>query len=174
MLDLFHLVLLCHSWRHHLGLGGRIACPTTPSDASGSIVYSSGTVGFSAPDSSVTPTTPASAPEDPAVPTVATGAAVDPSAVDANRSSLPSPVEGLVDSSIGYRAPGDSGMGSTGISPVLGPAFGCRSVWTGGVGSIVRLALHQNSSSVITKFKKLQQSNSKTRMLMVWSASSIS
>ena len=64
------------------------------------------------------------------------------STVDANCSSPPSPLAAIVDSSIGYRALGDSRMGSTDISSASGPAFDCSSVWMGRAGSSIRLTLH--------------------------------
>lgn len=125
-----------------------------PCDASGGTVRSSGAIGFTAPDSGVAPASPTFTTEDPVVSAVAPGIIADPSTVGVNYSPPLSLPAAMVDSSVGHRAPGHSGMGSTGMSSALGPAFGCSSVWTGGVDSSVRLALHQISSSITKKKDK--------------------
>ena len=143
------------------GLRGRTAGSTIPGDASRGTVCSSAATGFVALDSGASPATLASAPEDLIVPTIALGIIADSSAAGANCSPPPSPLAAAVNS-------------STGVASTLGSALGCSIVRTGGVRSSVRFALHQIGSSVARKIKKLQQSNSKTRVLTVWSADSTS
>jgi len=76
--------------------------------------------------------------------------------------------------SSGCRAHKDSRTGATGVASTLGLALGCSTVWTGGVRFSARFALHQTISLVTKKTKKRQQSNSKARILMVWSTDTIS
>ena len=93
------------------GIGGRIAAPTMPSEASGSVVGSLSTARFSAPDSAVVE-----------------GAVADSFAVVDNRSLPPSPPGAAFVSPACCRALRDSWMGSTGFTPAPGPALGCCSV----------------------------------------------
>ena len=89
-LYLLHFVLFLHSWWHHLGVGGRIAHPTTPFDILGSAACSSRTIGLSTLDSGLTLATPASTSEDPVAPAIVPDIVADSSTIVASRS--PSPV----------------------------------------------------------------------------------
>jgi len=91
--------------------------------------------------------------------------AADLFAIVANRSPLPSPSAAVVDSPVGRRAPRDSGMGFVGIASTPGPAPGCSPVWTDGLKSSGRFALHQISSSIAITIRIRQQNESKARIL---------
>ena len=125
-----------------------------PSDASSSVVCSSGTMGFSDLDSGMTSATTASTPEDPVVPAIASGTAADPSVANAAHSSSPRSPAVVVDSSSSCRALGDSGMVAVGAVSTMGSALGGSVVWTGGVRPSACFALHQISSSSAKKTKK--------------------
>ena len=133
-----------------------MASPTMSSNASWGAVWSFGVASFSALDSDVMPVTAASTLEDSVVPAVAEGAVADSFAVDDNYSPPPSLLTTAIGSPVCCQAPGDSGMGSTGISSAPGLVFSCSSVWTSGAGSSVRFALHQIGSSVAKKAKERQ------------------
>ena len=156
------------------GLRGQTIGSTIPGDASGGAVCSSVATGFVALDSSASLATPASAPKDPMVPAVALGTVADSYMAGTNCSLPPSLLAVVVDSSSGCQALRDFRTGATSVASTLGSALGYSTVQTGGVRSSVCFELHHIRSSVTRKIKKLQQSNSKTRVLTVWSVGSTS
>ena len=125
------------------GLFGRTVGPTKPGATSGGAVGSSRASASVDLYSGAVPVAPVSDPEGLAVLAVASCVVTDPSSADADRSPSPSPPATVLDSFIGYRAPGNPDMGPTSVTSPSGSVRGCSSVWADGSRPFVCLALHQ-------------------------------